>query len=78
MESKCPRCGKTPTKMVFGAGWAQDGHRCCGHTTDTALQWNQYAAAMELARATFDYQDYDCIDALKPAKQRVIEVIRGK
>jgi hypothetical protein len=50
MGSKCPVCGKMPLKMVFGAGWAQDGYRCCGHTTDTILQWNQYAAAMELAK----------------------------
>lgn len=41
---KCPVCGKPPVKMVFGAGWAQDGYKCCGHATDTLPQWNQYAA----------------------------------
>lgn len=49
----CPICRKLPVKMVFGAGYAQDGYRCCGHTADTREQWNQYVVALVLARLTY-------------------------
>lgn len=49
--AKCPECGKTPTKMVFGAGWASDGYTCCGHSTDTIKQWNKYSIAMKFTDA---------------------------
>lgn len=82
--AKCPLCGKIPIKMVFGAGYAQDGYRCCGCTFDNTKLWNQYAASMELAKAETkttkaieDGAAFDCarID-LSAAKMRVLEVFK--
>jgi hypothetical protein len=79
----CPLCGKRPTKMVFGAGWAQDGYKCCGHTTDTLRLWNQYAAAMDLARAEVKLMDVSdksswYADVRDAAYHRVLEVLKGE
>jgi len=77
--AKCPVCGKAPVKMVFGAGWAQDGYKCCGHTANTLKQWNQYAAAMELARFTVQMKTYRayCPEmAFLHAQDRVLEVFK--
>lgn len=76
----CPVCGKAPVKMVFGAGWAQDGYKCCGHTANTLKQWNQYAAAMELAIATAAYFTLATeagYSRLQKAGDRVLEVFNA-
>lgn len=82
--AKCPICGNQPIKMVFGAGWAQDGYTCCGNTTDTLKQWNQYAAAMEYAKKTAYWfglpggvnhqEDSRAEKAMTDAETRVLEV----
>jgi hypothetical protein len=59
--AKCPICGKSATEMLFGAGWAQTGFSCCGFSACTIEKWNQYAAAMEHARATIELEN-----AMKP------------
>ena len=83
--AKCPICGKAPVKMVFGAGWAQDGYKCCGHTANTLKQWNQYASAMELAKVEVDKQSkfllnrskYDKADIhRRNMRLRVLEVFK--
>ena len=75
--TKCPVCGKAPVKMVFGAGWAQDGYKCCGHTANTLKQWNQYAAAMELAMKVHLFHNKDgYLNEINDAEQRVVEVFK--
>ena len=67
--ANCPLCGKRPTKMVFGAGWAQDGYKCCGHTTDTMLQWNKCAAAMDAERRLVELRE--AVRALRKLEQGI-------
>ena len=50
---KCPLCGKVPgwhdfdiEARIFGG---ERSYFCCGMKASTAVLWNQYAAAMELA-----------------------------
>ena len=47
--AKCPRCGETPKRIQYKAGGF--GHSCCGAEFFCTTYWNQYAAAMELAKA---------------------------
>lgn len=66
----CPMCGKQPKKMVFGAGWAQDGYTCCGHSTDTLKIWNQHAAATSLAKTWLSVIEGDEDDDVEIAKYK--------
>ena len=81
-NAKCPMCGKSPIKMVFGAGWAQDGYKCCGHTTETLKQWNQYAAAMELAKLEVEFEnckpkeEHQYQEMIGWARERVLGVFK--
>ena len=50
--AKCPICGKEPEV------WCRDEEIririvCCKHAAYSTLGWNQYAAAMELAKLTY-------------------------
>ena len=53
---KCPLCGKVPgwhdfdiEARIFGG---ERSYFCCGMKASTAVRWNRYAVAMELAKAT--------------------------
>jgi len=54
--AKCPLCGKDVKKSIWRpeyegcAGSAVITVKCCGMEALTVELWNQYAAAMELAR----------------------------
>lgn len=59
--SKCPLCGKVPgwhdfdiEARIFGG---ERSYFCCGMKASTAVLWNQYAAAMDLAKATRTLED---------------------
>ena len=49
--AKCPVCGEEP--RVDDVDAPHYSYHCCGHAVfaDDGTKWNQYAAAMELARA---------------------------
>ena len=50
---KCPICGGVPLDKweVTSVRVFQTGQACCGVDCNTNELWNQYAAAMELAKA---------------------------
>lgn len=50
--AKCPICGGVPLDKweVTSARVFQTGQTCCGVDCNTNERWNQYAAAMELAK----------------------------
>ena len=84
--SKCPRCEKHPDRIRFDAGGC--GYRCCGAEFCCATYWNQYAAAMELARSevnraeTIKHADSDeeihaAHNEQQDALKRVLEVFGG-
>lgn len=59
--AKCPLCGKVPgwhdfdiEARIFGG---ERSYFCCGMKASTAVLWNQYAAAMELAKTTRTLED---------------------
>lgn len=81
--AKCPMCGKNATEMLFGAGWAQTGFSCCGFSAHTIKKWNQYAAAMELAKKLKELSQCDINTQyahiekqVEAAERRVLEVFR--
>lgn len=57
--AKCPICGGVPLDKweVTSARVFQTGQTCCGVDCNTNERWNQYAAAMELAKATRTLED---------------------
>ena len=77
--AKCPRCGEAPQRIQYKAGgW---GYRCCGAEFFCATYWNQYAAAMELAkrfkRESDENRDHVNMSYTDEAF-RVIEVFGGE
>lgn len=48
--AKCPVCGKQPNVQHWSCEAGDYSVYCCGVTADGWKIWNQYAAAMELAR----------------------------
>ena len=56
--AKCPICGETPLDKweVTSARVFQTGQMCCGVDCSTNERWNQYAAAMELAKAIVKHE----------------------
>lgn len=78
--AKCPLCGKNPD--VYHA-MTSPGQRllvkieCCDHAVASPLslieKWNQYAAAMELARATRLLED--AMEPLNSGKLKMGEAL---
>lgn len=84
--AKCPVCGGKPLDKweVTSVRVFQTGQMCCGVDCNTNERWDQYAAAMELAKAEVKlldsiqaYAGYDqaLIDRTK-ARERVLEVFK--
>ena len=84
--AKCPRCGETPKRIQYKAGGF--GHSCCGAEFFCTTYWNEYAAAMELARSevnraeTIKQTDSDeeihaAHNEQQDALKRVLEVFGG-
>lgn len=93
--ANCPRCGKPPRKQDSDPGYYNlKTYYCCGHAVyaDDEKPWNQYASAMELARAEVSASNVVWsvpLERLEPAinasedmlfqaKMRVLEVFGGK
>ena len=89
--AKCPLCGNSP--VIFPtfdpAEYCPEATECCGAAFTTVRAWNQYAAAMELARAYIpthrEKLDYtgpktpsEIIERVRVACARVIEVFGGE
>ena len=83
---KCPLCGKVPgwhdfdiEARIFGG---ERSYFCCGVKTYTEKLWNQYAAAMELARLEVKFEncepedEYKYQDIIAWARDRVLEVFK--
>jgi hypothetical protein len=84
--AKCPNCKGVPVVAKYSGLIS-----CCAMQADannleqSIKLWNQYAAAMELARLTFTWQETmpdsfrDHIrEELKRAESRVLEVFGGE
>lgn len=54
--AKCPLCGNVQIE-VLNEHNMPDGAYCCGVRCASIKKWNQYAAAMELAKATRTLED---------------------
>ena len=80
--AKCPRCGETPKRIQYKAGGF--GHSCCGAEFFCSTYWNQYAAAMELARAEFELDrcnpeyEHQWQFYIEEARKRVIKIFGGE
>ena len=90
--AKCPLCGKDVKKAIWRpeyegcAGSVVITVKCCGMEAIGIERWNQYAAAMELAKATVILKNsiysgnYDSVedaqDQFADAEQRVLEVFK--
>ena len=89
--AKCPLCGKDVKKSIWRpeyegcAGNVVITVKCCGMEALTVELWNQYAAAMELAKAKHqresirrnvfgDWDEYD--ENLLQAERRVLEIFK--
>ena len=53
--AKCPICGEGPKLIFYPPG--EEVFRHCGVEITHRKTWNQYAAAMELAKATRTLED---------------------
>ena len=94
--AKCPLCGKVPgwhdfdiEARIFGG---ERSYFCCGMKASTAVRWNRYAVAMELAKAEVAASNAvwsvplgrlepaveAAEDVLFQAKMRVLEVFNAK
>ena len=61
---KCPYCSKTPRVKQWTYEDDDMSVYCCGVTVDGGRkQWNQYCAAMELAKAALQRDATDMMDA---------------
>ena len=95
--AKCPVCGKDVKRSIWRpeyegcAGSVVVTIKCCGMEAVSVPLWNQYAAAMELARAEvaiakamevpLDRIDaaLDAVDGWQEnARERVLEVFGGE
>ena len=81
--AKCPRCGETPKRIQYKAGGF--GHSCCGAEFFCTTYWNQYAAAMELAReltalskCDLNNEHREIEKRVEKAERRVLEVFGGE
>lgn len=75
--AKCPRCGELPRKRMYPASGI--GFYCCGNESYGTTYWNQYAAAMELAKLTVQMKAcraYCPEMAFLHAQDRVLEVFK--
>ena len=77
--AKCPMCGKEPDV------WCRDEEIrivCCKHAVYSTLGWNQYAAAMELAKTIVESEnckaedEYKYQEFVERARQYVLEVFK--
>ena len=82
--AKCPLCGEEPMELVAVFGRSLVAIACCGAEFRTREHWDQYAAAMELARSTVSYNhcaphdESKHIDGIQSATVRVIKVFGGE
>ena len=86
--AKCPLCGKDVKKSIWRpeyewcAGSVVVTVRCCGMEAVGIELWNQYAAAMELARLEVEFEncepedEYKYQDIIAWARDRVLEVFK--
>ena len=82
--AKCPRCGETPKRIQYKAGGF--GHSCCGAEFFCTTYWNQYAAAMELARELVNLEKCEVIGpeyhrlekSIAQMEYRVIKIFGGE
>lgn len=84
--AKCPLCGKDVKKSIWRpeyegcAGSVVVTVKCCGMEAVGIELWNQYAAAMELAKLEVAFEkckpeeEYQYQDIVKWARERVLEV----
>ena len=78
--AKCPHCGEEPDILIdlFDKyGKYPKGYICCGAEFVELDRWNQYAAAMELAKLTVQMKTcraYCPERAFLYAQDRVLEV----
>ena len=87
--AKCPICGKEPgwhdfdiEARIFGG---ERSYFCCGMKASAAVLWNQYAAAMELAKRHKELDNYkgvnpnivtDLVHGITVAEHYVLEVFK--
>ena len=86
--AKCPICGDGPDILVdlFDKhGKYPKGYSCCGAEFAELDQWNQYAAAMELAKRHKELDNYkgvnpnivmDLVHDITVAEHYVLEVFK--
>jgi len=77
--AKCPLCGNVQIE-VLNEHNVPDGGYCCGVRCASIKKWNQYAAAMELAKLTVQMKTcraYCPERAFLYAQDRVLEVFNG-
>ena len=81
--AKCPLCGDEPNILFDLFDKREEypkGYSCCEVECRTLTTWNQYAAAMDLAKATADTDgrtDIPLALILAPYVGRVLEVFNG-
>lgn len=72
--AKCPLCGEIPRTRYGGIlGKEPVAYMCCGAEFETLVHWNQYAAAMELAKATRTLED--AMEPLNSGKVKMGEAL---
>ena len=79
--AKCPYCGDAP--VTWGDDYGDIHIQCCDMHTTSGRKWNQYAAAMDLAKAYVAFKtEIDPImsntlwPATRAAELRVLEVFK--
>ena len=79
--ANCPLC-KNPQVEMLNEHSTPVGAYCCGVRCDSAEKWNQYAAAMELAKTIVESENCKAEDEYKYqefvewARQYVLEVFK--
>jgi hypothetical protein len=88
--ANCPLCGKDVKKSIWRpeyegcAGSVVITVKCCGIEATSITLWNQYAAAMELARAELELDrcnpeyEHQWQFYIEEARKRVLEVFGGE
>ena len=79
--AKCPVCGHDPNLIFYPPG--EEVFRHCGVEITHRKQWNQYAAAMELAKKLKELSQCDINTQhahvekqVEAAERRVLEVFK--